>query len=743
MATLTTAQQTALANLYVALFNRAPDASGFNFWAGALAKGDSLLAITGRFLGSPEATAIYTPTQTASEFVTKLYETVFGRAPDTDGMGFWTKMLNDAGGVTSTDAKAVVVTEIIKVVGTQITAMPAGMTQDQYAETWMDRDLFLRKGVISVDFALNVKSDDLVLAKEVLAHLTRKAPSALTPTPTGSEVGAPEPGVGDPVIVDPIKVSPNQIFTLTNGPDSFVGDVGNDTFNGPAAGATNSLNTHDKLDGGDGIDTLNAELIFPYKEIPKLKNIEIVNVKTLTQYAELDLRSSTGLTKVGFNGGADGTFGTIYNVGDAALFVSAQNSDAWFTGSSALTLSLTLDKVGKQGAPITVDLARFGAGTIASTHDIVANDAYVELAETVAGASVTDVNITATGANVLTLSAADAAAVKHLAVTGAGSVNFGGRALSALETFQGGSGAEKLKIDGALKASARIELGAGDDMIVLKRGSATGARIDAGDGDDIIITGTVTHAGTGAPVSTVMQKLTIGAVSGTSDASADTVSITVLGQQFVTAPVDLTDKSAVAYALQDAILAGRSLLPNGLEPMVLDDELSFMFVGDPSDVTQPIVGFNGNEDGQHGSVLLSVSSSIGWAIRPTVTGSVDTLAGGQGADTFVFTTPDVDTTAGAVTAVITDFETGVDKIRVDNSLMRAVELEKAAAPVDTLEDLLTAAEGVLGQSVRYYVGQVGNDAYLITDDDGVGYTNVIKLLGVGLDGIARGDVIAA
>jgi Ca2+-binding RTX toxin-like protein len=745
MATLTTAQQTALANLYVALFNRAPDVSGFEFWADALSKGDSLFSITGKFLKSPESIAVYPATQTAGEFVSTLYQTVFGRAPDADGMAFWTKMLNDAGGVASTDGKAFVVTEIIKVVSTPLTVMPTGMTQDQYAETFMDRDLFLRKGVISVDFALNVKSDDLVLAKEVLAHLTRKMPGALTPTPTGSEVEAPAPApvvvAPDPVPAEPIKVSPNKVFTLTNGPDTFVGDIGNDTFNAAAAGTTNSINTHDRLDGGDGIDTLNAELIYRYLEIPKLKNIEVVNVKTLDSNVELDLRNSTGFTHVGFKDGAAGTNGTLYNVGDAALFVSNQTSNAAFTGSSALALSLTLDKVGAPGAPITVDLARFGAGAIASTHNIVVNDAHVDLVETVSSLAVTDVNITATGSSALTLSAADAATVKHVTVTGSGSVNLGGRALTALETFDGGNGTDKLAIAGTLSASARIALGAGDDKITLTHGSAEGATIDGGDGNDMIVTGTVKHARPAAFIPTEVQVLQIGAVSGKPDASVDTVSISILGQEFKTGPVDLTDKSAVAQAIRGAVVADGTLISQGLRPVVLGDDLHFTFAGDLLDTTQPLIGLNGDVDGQHGSVALSLSTKIGWAGKPAVAGSVDTLTGGKGADTFVFNTPDVDSTAGAVTAVITDFETGVDTIRISNTLMKSVRLQKAAAPVSTLDDLLTAADAAMAVKAGYYVGQVGDDAYLVTDDDGIGYTNVIKLAGVGMDGIAEGDVL--
>jgi hypothetical protein len=47
--------------------------------------------------------------------------------------------------------------------------------------------------------------------------------------------------------------------------------------------------------------------------------------------------------------------------------------------------------------------------------------------------------------------------------------------------------------------------------------------------------------------------------------------------------------------------------------------------------------------------------------------------------------------------------------------------------------------------VQYYVGQVGADSYVIYDVDGALTavdTQVVHLVGVGLDGIAFGDISA-
>jgi len=125
--------------------------------------------------------------------------------------------------------------------------------------------------------------------------------------------------------------------------------------------------------------------------------------------------------------------------------------------------------------------------------------------------------------------------------------------------------------------------------------------------------------------------------------------------------------------------------------------------------------------------------------------SVDKLTGNGGADTFKFLSADVDTTNGVVTAEITDFKTGVDKIVgiVGGTAGSATNYVEATAAATTLSALLTAANTALDGTVDYYVGQVGSDSYLVTDADGNGYTNVIKLTGVALDGIAMADIIAA
>jgi hypothetical protein len=81
--------------LYIAYFNRAPDAVGLNFWGTAFAKGTSLEEIAALFNDQDETKEIY-PDGTSNEgFATSVYNNVLGRTPDQEGLDFWVGILDD------------------------------------------------------------------------------------------------------------------------------------------------------------------------------------------------------------------------------------------------------------------------------------------------------------------------------------------------------------------------------------------------------------------------------------------------------------------------------------------------------------------------------------------------------------------------------------------------------------------------------------------------------------------------
>ena len=87
--------------LYIAYFNRAPDAVGLNFWGTAFATGTTLEQMATLFVDQDETRATYPEGTTNNEFATSVYQNVLGRTPDQSGIDFWVGLLND--GLVSRD----------------------------------------------------------------------------------------------------------------------------------------------------------------------------------------------------------------------------------------------------------------------------------------------------------------------------------------------------------------------------------------------------------------------------------------------------------------------------------------------------------------------------------------------------------------------------------------------------------------------------------------------------------------
>ncbi len=74
--------------LYGAVFGRAPDAEGFDYWVGVYVAGTPLLSIATEFMVSPEWVATYGELENPA-VVEVIYSNVLGRAPDQAGFDYW------------------------------------------------------------------------------------------------------------------------------------------------------------------------------------------------------------------------------------------------------------------------------------------------------------------------------------------------------------------------------------------------------------------------------------------------------------------------------------------------------------------------------------------------------------------------------------------------------------------------------------------------------------------------------
>lgn len=75
--------------IYKAAFDRAPDTAGLNYWIARMNGGMDLVEVSARFIDSAEFKSNYGQNPTHSEFLTRVYNNVLDRNPDTTGLAWW------------------------------------------------------------------------------------------------------------------------------------------------------------------------------------------------------------------------------------------------------------------------------------------------------------------------------------------------------------------------------------------------------------------------------------------------------------------------------------------------------------------------------------------------------------------------------------------------------------------------------------------------------------------------------
>lgn len=98
--TIDKASLATLEELYVAFFNRIPDADGLNYWIDQLKAGSTINSISESFYQGAIVYAAqtgYTATMSSEDFVNMLYRNALGRTDgaDTEGLNYWSAQLNN------------------------------------------------------------------------------------------------------------------------------------------------------------------------------------------------------------------------------------------------------------------------------------------------------------------------------------------------------------------------------------------------------------------------------------------------------------------------------------------------------------------------------------------------------------------------------------------------------------------------------------------------------------------------
>ena len=154
VAQLDEADLRSLIEVYIAYFNRAPDAEGLFFYGSAFANGTSLEDAAATFLNSTEYQLAYPPDLSNREFAEAVYGNILGRVPDLLGLEFWVGVLDD--GLVTRD------TFILEVLKGARAEPPEGATEDFIAQKSGDITYLENKTDIGQYFAVTRGMSDVV-----------------------------------------------------------------------------------------------------------------------------------------------------------------------------------------------------------------------------------------------------------------------------------------------------------------------------------------------------------------------------------------------------------------------------------------------------------------------------------------------------------------------------------------------------------------------------------------------------
>lgn len=513
--------QQSVAALYVAVFNRAPDAAGLNAWTAVITSGQQTFAQVAAGFAAHEVFTTGIGTLSNTDFVAALYQNILGSAGDAGGIANWSNQLN--AGMSKADVAALFVQAALTV---DIPAMLAAgsLTAAEAAAATVRQQTLTNKADVGIYFAntlgaasnLNpntVSSSKAGLEADPIYNASKAAIANVTDSP--ASVAAAK----DAIAVAAGSSNPAQAllggtFTLTTGADTFVGGASNDTFNALTIKAdgsdANTLTSFDSIDGGAGNDTLNiysdGTLNAGLPTSATVKNVETINV--YNQDDTTAFGATDGIDASKFVGAT-----AINQIGTVAAGVTnlAAGTVAGFNGTAASTLSVTAAAAAATAAVSLTNVAEAATLKVSAAAGGVLNSVTVSgtRVDATPATPIDDLDLTVTAGKDVESLSINTSINSKLTVT-----NAGGKVLSTVDasastgnidldtvalsssvaTVKTGSGADKVGLATSLNTTvkaASVSTGAGNDTINVEAVVGTAAAgqtvtVDAGEGNDVI-----------------------------------------------------------------------------------------------------------------------------------------------------------------------------------------------------------------------------------------------------------------
>ena len=323
--------QAEVAQLYVALFNRAPEGAGFKAWI-SFGHNKTQAEIAQLMLESPAAIDYYGGRiDQDKDYIELIYKNILGKdyTQDPDGINAWVKhlQLGHSRGET-----------LVKIF--EVAQSAAAKAADPVAAK-----IFENKTAISAYMAEKIAN----IETSVSGSYDYKPFQEIIKTTTDTNFEEQK------AKIDALAAS--TVYTLTTEPNDLTGGVGQDIFNAVADSfvATNTFKPTDKIDGGTGENTLNVTLKDNFNGMTTgfIKNIDNLNLtNTSTAKKTFNARNIDGLKKVTLDGENGINFINPQNLVDLTIENLKSSTESfklnYNTGTIAGTndtQNLTLDNV--------------------------------------------------------------------------------------------------------------------------------------------------------------------------------------------------------------------------------------------------------------------------------------------------------------------------------------------------------------------------------------------------------------
>lgn len=436
--------------VYVALFGRPADPTGLAFFNGVTKNGADLNGIGD--LASTQEYKDRFKDQTNTQIVNSIYQSLFGRDAEAAGLNFFVDALNKG-------------TLNVKNIAIAILDGAQGNDKTISANKVAAADLYTKALDTATEIGSYQGNTAAAQGRAFLTAVTTTVPTAASvdaSVATMASAGA----AGNTVVLAAGVDSTVNLTTKTNA-DNTTTDK-NDTITDGA-----NWTAADKIDGGLGTDKLTASIAADVAVATDgLKNVEQVFI-TATAAATVDVTNAKELTQAWNDSSTKAlTFDKV-----------AATTTVGLKGTIAETTTFTYaDTAGTNTANLSLDAAAVTTGkavTIAGTEIVNISNTGASTVDTLTLDAGQTINVSGTGTLTLGVAAATLETVSATGFSGALTIDLTNNA--AIKTVTGGTGGDKITIDGAHTNDITINGGDGADTLTY---SGAGAETKA-----LILTG--------------------------------------------------------------------------------------------------------------------------------------------------------------------------------------------------------------------------------------------------------------